>query len=1120
MSEIVLQQTMDDFEMKNMRTLVFNNDSKKIHHPSIDIIRKKYNSLITSTHDEIQVTYKPPKCGVGNFQPIEDHSLKNVKSVYLKLLVKKMNDIDMVASGPNIMSQEFMKMGLDTKELSAYIQTKQSRERVLKLINPNRSEAKRTFERAFNGGKRPGKIHEEVKKILDEVDFLRKEFYVRSKRNGFYSHIFRSMETKDISKLYDPETQLQASFMARVKDDIQSKCLEKMVDFIGKDHVFLLNCDGLISRIEIDLKKCEKFVLEKTGYKIKLAYKSLKPTPEDLTILDECNIPMDWGGIPVYNNTSDDMVSYVNKTTGEMKKSIRPLVFDDNVWCNIVVSHCGSGKTKANLDVVHKLRMERGDSLRVLFVSCRMLQARDISNLYGLELPYLKHYKDIKGKDELFSSNQLVIQYESLHRLEGLENQFDLFVLDETRQVLAQSCSVKTNKFILQSFEVLKALLCGLAKKVILCDADMEFDGMVRDLISHPDMNMFKDKTKECVVHRYMDYQPLPKRFLVYDDDVPLITDLLDFFSNNRKKKNKVRVFAFFRTKTKCECVLKFVKHKLQWLKTLEIHSDSPKEILESCSNIDRYIEEEEIDFMGITSKITVGLDIQTPFDREYLFANGSGASPLNTTQGLDRPRNLIDKTVRAVFGRDMYVSSIMNYDKALHDFRTDAEVRRKYAIGLCNLMKWQRDDNTGRCGKWKFVIGSHEMMFAHTHAMEKTSFRYNFDKLCYQKGWTMSKHDTTKGLTPENIETLKQLNNTRRENADSVLDLHWSAFVSVITMDIDDWDTLLEDQKSEYCEPFLKYQCGIVVALSRLGVRCMSSSDRDDFTKLITAYANNEELNHRGPGKEIKGIIESTPRMRRFRLYEKFIEDSSKIGDLDRFYINDSNTVANFTQLDYRDFTTIHMITKQLTSEDKNFDSYTEFNFTGKDINRVNKELLQQSKKSKVPKKDITMMKTLFKSIGLDIKLTGSRSGADRVQNYKVSPSDLVLRYSNFVNISPDEEKIRRVEFKRKRRMENLRIQNDMCKKPRLQEKQLQIDSPVTVSASSSPPLEMMPRLVKPALCSKPKPSYLTEEEFFNDPYDRKTSSEHATDFEEFQKKFRAEQKKQRSEQKQITVA
>jgi hypothetical protein len=317
----------------------------------------------------------------------------------------------------------------------------------------------------------------------------------------------------------------------------------------------------------------------------------------------------------------EDMVAY-RKPDGTTGYSIHPITFEENQKLALIKASMGAGKTRATKNFV--------TSQSTLVVTCRVAHAATMQASFPNFFMYNNLPKDVKITD----CRQLICQFESLHRLVGA-NTYDLIVIDEIRSVCQQTVWTE-NKHVVINNQALSAFI-KYAKHCIFLDAHVELDDMVLDYVKEH----FKEE--EYVYHRYM-HNALDRTFVeCYHHD--MVLDMIARL-NNREK-----VFACFRSKRD---LLEVVEHLAQHARThaqLLFYSGQDdshvKKFVHINEEITNIAKSESGLLCCITSKVTVGADIQILFDKVFVFAaTKGGCTPRDIDQMSKRVRRVVDTNI------------------------------------------------------------------------------------------------------------------------------------------------------------------------------------------------------------------------------------------------------------------------------------------------------------------------------------------------------------------------------------------------------------------------------------------------------------------------------------------
>jgi hypothetical protein len=935
-----------------------------------------YLKMMNSQSTMHTVEYTTPKSGFGNLVA-DVGSIQKLPNDVKRLITTSLTDVDMVCSGMTIVSQVFEKLDMPCPLLQNFITNRESiLPDVQKALDAHQSvkmTAKQYVEMLFNGGTL---AHVRIVKLVPLVE----ECY--KLRSTLYSHVlFAQTDTvlaerlrsvcpvyKEIFDIVNekplPRAKQEVRFMARIKDYFQSKILECMIECIGHDDVSTLTCDGLLARGKVDLPAIEAYVLKHRSFKIVLKQKPFSMTAQEKQVLlpTRNNTGIDWGDIPCFNHPVDEMIEYKD-THGQMKRGMDPIEFKPGVRCMIYGAHMATGKTHNVKACVHDLQRQLGREPSVIFVTARRLQGMDIAAMFGNCLTKILYYSHADDGEALQEALQLIIQYESICRLKGRDTPYDLFIFDECRQVCAQSTSIDTNRGnLMNNFEVMCTLLTWMADRCVLLDADIEFDGLIRDIVKH----IFKPH--EVEVHRYLEYQPLQRSVILFAAQASLFEDLKAFIG---EKGRDVRVFITFRQRSTLQAVMQVLLKAFPWLVVLGLHKDCPKENLDAMKDVNHYLTANGINIMCITSTITVGLDVQVLFDRIYAFSEGaSGCSAMNTTQGLARVRRVSDTQIRMCVGGDKYKNTVLPYSNSMSDFLADKKKREKYAQFLMDSLKSCNDQK-----KWVFVSGLHETMFGWSRSLELTSYQFTFEKLCYMKGWEITH---SKPLTDETKSAEERIKNSRIKIKNALCAEYAAVLKNIISE-----NPVLEsdcDQKRVEVEILLKH----------LGYAELAPEDQPILINLLLVPLDSKKAPE---GIDIYDLVkqnrENIHLMREYRWYtDVYLNDPEDITYYDASIVM-SEKIANFIKIRGQVFPQIKAIIDMLPQPE----------FDESDLAAIEKQLRRAGPPRK---KAHTMLKQLLKKVGMrPVATSRTRTkGTVRVQCYEILPLSIFDKFGSYIRV------------------------------------------------------------------------------------------------------------------------
>lgn len=273
-------------------------DERKIRESLLQYLRKSTNKC-----GKISVTYTPAN-GFNEGRLFADSfSLQNMPNIYRGALIHEdYYDIDMVNAGPNFLLQYCRKNGIElpNNSLRDYVR---NRDKILKNLmkeaDVTKKEAKKLIISVLYGGDYHFcEMKDQFGKICnlsvdDDILFLESlqlNFDVISK-----AMVSRERALCDFIRELNPDcskTALRRKLVAYQVQRLEAMCLNEMVKFFKKNkcEIGSLMFDGLLlhkdsfSHLSEDeepdfeqfLSDCSEYVMEKTGYKVKLIEKPIE----------------------------------------------------------------------------------------------------------------------------------------------------------------------------------------------------------------------------------------------------------------------------------------------------------------------------------------------------------------------------------------------------------------------------------------------------------------------------------------------------------------------------------------------------------------------------------------------------------------------------------------------------------------------------------------------------------------------------------------------------------------------------------------------------------------------------------------------------------------------------
>lgn len=298
---------------------------------------------------------------------------------------------------------------------------------------------------------------------------------------------------------------------------------------------------------------------------------------------------------------------------GKQQYNINPIISETQ--CTIISSGMFTGKTFAadallskdmgglspQLEKILNNKEFMGQFKNVLICTVRVQHGHSTMasfKTHGFSL-YSEH-------SDLSDKNGVVGQFESIHKL-AYSKRWDLVICDEVHSLGAQMVSYKTNKGNLQVNNRLLKFFMQNAK-VLLMDADIEVDGLVKDFV----LDVFP--RDQIVLHRYK-HSNLERTFNIHSEKHTFMKELEKCLIAREK------VMLCFRSRSELQRVMTMLDELAKRpLNVMEFTSKSSAEHMKKFTNIDIYVG--DLDVCAFTSKVTVAADIKVPFSKVFCFAN------------------------------------------------------------------------------------------------------------------------------------------------------------------------------------------------------------------------------------------------------------------------------------------------------------------------------------------------------------------------------------------------------------------------------------------------------------------------------------------------------------------
>jgi hypothetical protein len=440
-----------------------------------------------------------------------------------------------------------------------------------------------------------------------------------------------------------------------------------------------------------------------------------------IATLNFCGLPFgDANGVNVREYDMAGMDTYVDPRDGHTKHCIHPIHFDPGQRLNIIRAGMGSGKSVAIANYVNLYNPRR-----VIVFTARVQQAYTAFGLLGplgFKLYNEDHRRADGTKIPLGDIDRVIVQFESAHKLMALMgglSPYDLIIIDETRAVGQQTVWTE-NKDVSINNKVLTALLTMSPStcKVVWLDADIEIDGMVRGLV---DAHF---KPTEWILHRYT-HNALDRTFRA-TTRLKMVQDVKERLDHGE------RVMLCFRARHDLEIVTEMLAAHAPLKRQLIFKSKQDAEHFHKFAHIDHHLA--DVNLLAFTSSVTVGADIQTLFDKVFIFADSfGGCSYRDMKQMAGRARNTRDTEVGICFPtNDPFQGAMPTHAETLQLLQTNQINHRWYAARLALDPRLEFDGG-------KLVWANTALLERLTWKVmeETTDFKLGFMRMCRLAGYT-----------------------------------------------------------------------------------------------------------------------------------------------------------------------------------------------------------------------------------------------------------------------------------------------------------------------------------------------------------------------------------------------
>jgi hypothetical protein len=348
----------------------------------------------------------------------------------------------------------------------------------------------------------------------------------------------------------------------------------------------------------------------------------------------------------------------------------------------LIKSHLGTGKTTQ----IVKLLQEHKELKRILIISGRRSFSKFILNDLKDKGINFKSYDDNKIDCDLALVPRLVVQVESLWKLESSFESYDFVIVDESETILHQFYSEATHNGHSITNHIIFERCITSAKKVLYADAFLNqrtiynaniLRNSEHSIFIHNDFCPYKRTATKLIRHHKTKEGKILKR--------PALTEFCNRIMSDLK--NGLRVVVVWTSRAKgnafAESFLNDSKYNWRYY-----NSESSPEERNELSNVEENWK--KLDCLMMTSSITVGVNYNPneekyQFDKLYLYASAAGALPRDIAQSLMRCRQIKSNELIYTVDDRTFQTSVYGVDA----IREAIEVRSRLLIQQAPDVKW-----------------------------------------------------------------------------------------------------------------------------------------------------------------------------------------------------------------------------------------------------------------------------------------------------------------------------------------------------------------------------------------------------------------------------------------------
>lgn len=456
----------------------------------------------------------------------------------------------------------------------------------------------------------------------------------------------------------------------------------------------------------------------------------------------------------LFSNSIQDRMKYFFNTYEEYKlgqithetyheRYLRP--FTNNRNCLCIKSAMGTGKTSRIKDYIIENNVRR-----IIILSPRQIFAQNLTNdlnkLFPNHQDKFKSYLNINTPNELCKADRLIIQMESLFKLNYNFQPYDLLIMDESESNLKQFSSRQTMKMIKGCVKIFEQLL-QTSGRVICADA----------FLTQRTIDCIKEFIPPQQIHIIENtFVPDPREAIEIEGFTQFKLKMIDSLD---KGKKIVGVFA-----SSCKAqefyieMVNYYANKGEPVPKNKLYFAQQSDNENNLKNIDK--EWQNIQLLVYSPLITVGINfdpVKIHFDEIFIYGSAMSCTVRDIFQSSMRVRKLKDNklyfninskcvgnkpdtlwgTKLDILNREIHIDifDLMNY-KTPVDEDEDEGIEDSHTSG----------ENKNECPSWLYTNNVFNEFEENFHRMNYKPVFYSFLEKC---GYTI-RNDS---LTGEEIE-------------------------------------------------------------------------------------------------------------------------------------------------------------------------------------------------------------------------------------------------------------------------------------------------------------------------------------------------------------------------------